>query len=321
MRNRTFQFAAALLLSAAALAASCASRVPITPEIVRAFNQSIYDVTFSIPDGSVEFTNLRATEGVSAVWVDTFRTRMQKAGYNVVKDEKENHDLTTKVVFNCVDSTLTLQLSDKDQVIDEILIQEGLWLEACLNTRMADYVSTRLVNAITRSANVSAFAENLEIRKNPSLVQAPKAVVYAVPPSSDGRNAVAVHPFSGQGGTDDQALGTVTGTFASEMDHAQCMRVVRPEALAEAAKILELKDRCINETCQMDLARSARVDVLVRGVVSKLSDSYIVNANVIDITTRRILYSDKATATAASLAEESEKLARRIRRFVICPGK
>ncbi len=319
MRNRIFQFAAAVLILTATMSVSCASRLPITPEIVRAFNQSIYDVTFSVPADAVEFTNLRATDDVSAIWVETFRNKMQKAGYTIVKSEKDAHDLTTKVVLDCVDSTLTLKLSDKEEVIDEIRIQEGLWLEACLNTRMADYVSTRVVNAITRSANVSTFAENLEARKNPVAAQTQKPQ-YVMPLSTDGRNSVGVYPFSGQGGADDASLDTVTKTFAAEIDRAQCMRVVKPETMLEAARILDIKDRCINETCQIDLARSARVDVLVRGVVSKIAESYIVSANVIDITTRRILYSDKMTATSASLAAESEKLARRIRRFVICPG-
>ncbi len=308
---------AALLL----LSAACAGGRAAPPELVRAFNGAIYDVVVLVPENSVEFTNMRATEQISAAWVDAFRTKMQKAGYVVVKNPSEPHDLTTKVVFDCVDSTLTLKLSDKEQVIDEIRIQEGVWLEACLNTSKADYVAIRLVNAYTRSANVSEFADNLELIKNPkAAVQAPKRVV-TLPPTTDGRSGVAVYPFSGQGGAGEDILKTVNGIFSGEIEQTKCMRVVKTEVLLNVAEQLELKDRCLNESCQIDLARSANVDTLVRGTVSKVANSVIVSTTILDSTTRRIIYADKVTTTEAQLAAETEKLARRIRRFVICPNE
>ncbi len=320
---KVLPFRNSVLLIITILAGACATRSPVPQELVRPFNQAIYDVAVLIPDGSVEFTNLRATDNVSAIWVDAFRAKMQKAGYIIVKDASQEYDLTTRVVLDCVDSTLTLKLSDKQQVIDEIRIQEGLWLEACLNTRMTDYVATRLVNAYTRSANVSEFADNLEMVKHPSSASTepviPSKPVIALA-ESDGRSAVAAYPFSGQGGTEESVLEMVSRTFADDITKVQCMRVVPTETLMQVAKVLDLKDRCINETCQIDLARNARVDVLVRGVVSKVSGSYMVSTTVIDTTTRRILYSDKSSATEKTLASEAEKLSRRIRSFVICPS-
>lgn len=311
-----------LLLSFQAFLVACAGRLPASPELVRPFNSSIYEVVILIPDGSVEFTNLRARDSISGVWEDTFRAKMQRAGYTVVRDASQDHDLVSKVVLNCVDSTLILQLSDKQQAVDEIRIQEGIWLEACLSIRMADYVSARLVNAYTRSANLSAFADSLELKKRPP-DPAKKQVFRTVAnlPPSDGRASLSVYPFSGQGDASDEELEAIFRRFTTEIQHAACVRIVGPEILEDAARQLNVKDSCATEACQVELARSAQVDTLVRGSVSRLSGMFIINTTIIDTNTRRILYTDKISSTEKRLEEDAEKLARRIRRFAVCPGK
>lgn len=123
---------------------------------------------------------------------------------------------------------------------------------------------------------------------------------------------VAVYPFAAKGGADGALAEGLTAVFTNELASAQCVRIVAEDIVRDLAKQQGLEQSCGTETCQIDLARQAKADYLVRGDLAKVGDTYVLATIVVELASKRTLQSPRVTGRETELLLSVARLGRTV---------
>lgn len=139
-------------------------------------------------------------------------------------------------------------------------------------------------------------------------------------PSSAPRG-VAIYPFAAKGGADGAIAEGLTSVFAGKLAANPCVRLVAEDIIRDLARQQGLEQACGTESCQIDLAEQARADVLVRGDLARVGETYVLTAIAVDLASKQTLLSESARTGRPGLVDEAEALGARVGASLACPGK
>ncbi len=123
---------------------------------------------------------------------------------------------------------------------------------------------------------------------------------------------IAVFPFGVRGGAAAGLAEALTGLFNLQIQEAAGVRLIDEDLIRDLARQAALEQQCGNESCQIDLARQVRADVLIRGELLKIGEKYFLTAALVDLKTKSTSYTDKVQGPEGALPSLAEELARRV---------
>lgn len=151
------------------------------------------------------------------------------------------------------------------------------------------------------------------------LQEASRPPAEAAPVTVSGMKGVAVYPFGAKGGASGSLAEGLTSLFANELAGTRCLRIVAEDIIEDLARQQALEQQCGTEECQVDLARQAKANLLVRGDLVRLGEDHILTAQVIDLESSQTVFRERASASGKDeLVEATLVLARRIQSQFVC---
>lgn len=164
---------------------------------------------------------------------------------------------------------------------------------------------------LARTAGSMDAAKYLESLREPAAPQ-PVAATGGTP------RGVAVYPFGAKGGADGALAEGLTSVFAGKLAGSPCVRLVAEDIIRDLAKQQGLEQACGTEECQIDLASQARADVLVRGDLARIGETYVLTTIAVDLATRQTILSESARAAEAKLLDGAESLGSKVGGALSC---
>ncbi|MCB0218199.1 MAG: hypothetical protein KDH09_00770, partial [Chrysiogenetes bacterium] len=134
----------------------------------------------------------------------------------------------------------------------------------------------------------------------------------------DGTRKVLVHPFIAVTSADADIAAQLTDLFGQNAKKASCARLVPGEAISDAARRMGMSQGCVAEACQINVAREVQADVLVRGELTRAGAVYVFSIVVSDLSTGRVLLSDRVLSEKADLIRKAQSLAARVGDVIPC---
>ncbi|MCB0220842.1 MAG: hypothetical protein KDH09_14165, partial [Chrysiogenetes bacterium] len=160
-----------------------------------------------------------------------------------------------------------------------------------------------------------ARAEEVRERRKPP-VQVARPAIPALPEGA--LRGVAVYPFAARGGAQDATAEALGGLFQKEIAGVPCTRIVAEDIIEDLARQQGLEQQCGNETCQIDLASQAQADLLVRGELLKVGETYVLTALMIDLASRQTVFSGDVQSGEGELIAKTRELAARASEVLGC---
>ena len=122
---------------------------------------------------------------------------------------------------------------------------------------------------------------------------------------------VAIYPFTARGDVPVATAEALGGLFQKEIAGTPCARIVAEDIIEDLARQLGLEQACGTESCQIDLATQASADLLVRGELLKVGETYVLTALMIDLASKRTVFTGDVQAGDADLIPKTRELASR----------
>ena len=119
---------------------------------------------------------------------------------------------------------------------------------------------------------------------------------------------VAVYPFAAKGGADGALAEGLTAVFTGKLAASPCVRIVAEDIIRDLARQQGLEQACGTEECQIDLASQAKADVLIRGDLARVGETYVLTAIAVDLASKQTLLSESARASEQELLDRAESL-------------
>ncbi|MCB0219126.1 MAG: ankyrin repeat domain-containing protein [Chrysiogenetes bacterium] len=143
------------------------------------------------------------------------------------------------------------------------------------------------------------------------------APVLAMPASGRPRG-VAVYPFSAKGKVDGALAEGLTSVFMSKLAGSPCVRIVAEDIIRDLARQQGLEQSCGTESCQIDLASQAKADVLIRGDLVQVGETYVLTTIVVDLASKKTLLSDNVRSVETELLDQTEMLGTKVAQEFVC---
>ncbi|MEW6778040.1 MAG: SUMF1/EgtB/PvdO family nonheme iron enzyme [Bdellovibrionota bacterium] len=141
-------------------------------------------------------------------------------------------------------------------------------------------------------------------------------VLFAFPLRAEGPQGVAVYPFAAKGGADGATAEALSSLFSLKLQEASGVRIVAEDVIKDLARQQALEQQCGTEACQIDLAKQVHAQKLVRGELLKVGGAYYVTALVLDLSSKKTLFTDKVTGAEGELPQLAENLGERVAAFL-----
>lgn len=123
---------------------------------------------------------------------------------------------------------------------------------------------------------------------------------------------IAVYPFSAKGNVDGALAEGLTSVFTSKLAASPCVRIVAEDIIRDLARQQGLEQSCGTESCQIDLASQAKADVLIRGDLVQVGETYVLTTIAVDLATKKTLLSDNVRSAEAALLDQTETLGAKV---------
>ncbi len=287
--------------------------------------------------------------GAPGAYIAALERRLIQNGFQIVPDSSPEHDIVLKLALQCDDPgpsatpqgslgslammaaapaavsispqwpRVTMKVLDPDGKTAAVVQQDTM--EFAKNQMPLDefpeLTAVQLLNALGRSPKILHLAQ--APKTVPPPVAKPQPPQAPRPAMTAGQvHGVAVYPFAAKGGADGSLAEGLSAVFSNEIAAAPCVRIVAEDIIRDLARQQGMEQQCGTESCQIDLAQQAKADILVRGDLAKIGDSFVLTALVVDIVSKQTLLTDKVESSRQELLRQTETLGQRIGAGLAC---
>ena len=152
------------------------------------------------------------------------------------------------------------------------------------------------------------------LKEMASMQQAPTRQGVRLPPVAAGElRGTAIYPFAAKGAASAALAEGLSSVFSAEIAANPCTRIVAEDIIEDLARQQGLEQSCGTESCQIDLAEQAHADLLVRGELAQVDQTFILSVMVIDLRSRRTVFSDRILSERDALVENASRLGAKTR--------
>lgn len=296
----------------------------ISNSSLKTLNVSIVETQYELDPVARMMCDIQAKQhGEKDVWRNRLNSSLTAAGYQATNSSVDDADIVLRYQVNVVTSQFTgtptvgvsLVASNKDSTIESIG-EEGLefQLVSVCDGSLATYISSKFINKLSSSNKLMAFANSSRRYRAPSKFGS----AYGKAKPENSPRGVAIVRWSPKGGTHPSTAEALTSTITATISSGKCIRVVEADIMNDVASQKAREQSFGSEAHQIDLAKQAQADFLIRGDISWIGGDYVISLLAINLSNNETVYSGRMNAPEKELLLSADKLAKQASEVLSC---